>query len=130
MSESIFTKVLFSCGHDEMREIHGKTVEECEATVKQFESNGLCSRCERQDHLDKAGSVSVAKEMKYSEYRDKYTRFPIKKDSYNPKRKTVTVLIPDRFIDNSLPAELKEKEPEEKPEKTSDLDAALLKSRR
>ena len=86
--------VKFSCGHEEVVELFGKTADR-EKKIDYFQKFGICSCCyKEQKEIEKSiGCQEV--EMPYREYKTKYSACKTKAGSYNGEIKTIVVYVPD-----------------------------------
>lgn len=86
--------VKFSCGHEAEIELFGPTKER-ERKIKYYEQYGVCPDCYReQKEIDKSiGCKEV--EMPYREYKTNFADCKTKAGSYDGKKKTIIVYVPE-----------------------------------
>lgn len=86
--------VKFICGHEEVKELFGKTSER-EKRIKWWEENCVCSECYRQMEEEEILKTCEELTIKYYDYKNKpeYKNLKSKKGSYNPEDKTIIVYV-------------------------------------
>lgn len=85
--------IRFSCGHEEEKELFGKTSER-ERKIDYFEKYGICTKCWREQKAieDSIGCEEV--EMSYRQYKTEFASCKTKAGSYNGETKTIVVYVP------------------------------------
>lgn len=90
--------IRFSCGHEETRDLYGKTCER-ENKIAYFEKYGVCTKC----YIDMCNAENAEGckevEMKYTDYIRNYKDCKTKGGSYNGETKTIVVYVPKEITD-------------------------------
>lgn len=102
-----YYNVNFSCGHTERVNLIGKTSER-ERRIAYFEKCGECSECYRSNRKAKENQQNKEDglelvEMKYGEYKEKYSSCKTEYDSYNPEKKTIKVWVSQKSDEDLEP---------------------------
>lgn len=85
--------VKFSCGHEDVVELFGKTTER-ERKIEYFKNYGVCSCCYKEQKETEKSIGCEEVEMTYKQYKTEYPNFKTKSGSYNGTTKTIVVYVP------------------------------------
>ena len=95
-------EVKFSCGHTATVELFGKGTER-ERKIAYFEKYGICPECykaekeeERKHNEEEYAKKHDEVEMLYRDYKNNYSKYRTKTDSYNADTKTIIVYLPKK----------------------------------
>ena len=85
--------IVFSCGHTETVELFGKSTDR-DSKIAYYGRCCVCSACKAAERAAKLAENHDLIEMRYGEYKTKYSSCPTVSGSYDPVKKTIKVWIP------------------------------------
>lgn len=85
--------VNYSCGHSGKIQLIGPGRDR-ENRLAWLERDGLCPDCYKKYLNDKNSQKNYEMKVSYRDYKNKYSAYPTKKDSYDAKEKSIIIYIP------------------------------------